>query len=64
MLLMGLRLHEGVEIERWLGAQDAVDVAKVDLLEQDGLLRRSPSHVALTPAGRPLLNAILREIIK
>ena len=64
MLLMGLRLHEGVEIERWLAAQEAVDVAKVDLLEQDGLVRRSPSHVALTPAGRPLLNAILREIIK
>jgi oxygen-independent coproporphyrinogen-3 oxidase len=58
-LLMGLRLREGVELERVRGA---VDLAAVHRLERHGLLSADGSRLRVTPDGMLLLNRILAEI--
>ncbi len=57
-LMMGLRVDEGVPLE-------AVDVAapRVFALEELGLVERTAGRLRLTPSGRPLLNAILRDLV-
>ena len=59
-LLMGLRLSEGVEIE---AVEGQLDFAAVQRLEGHGLLARTDARLAVTPAGRLVLNAILAEIV-
>ena len=58
-LLMGLRLEEGVPLERIEGA---VDWAAVDRLEDLDLIQRAPDRLRVQPAGMLLLDALLREI--
>ena len=67
-LLMGLRLREGVRLDvmasRFGFAREAlVDFAAIERLSGHGLLRRDGAHLALTEAGRPLLDAILAEVV-
>ncbi|BBD98602.1 radical SAM protein [Sphingobium amiense] len=67
-LLMGLRLHEGVDLSRIAGsseiADDAlIDHAAVERLTALGLIRRSGPRVQVTAAGMLLLDAILPEIV-
>ena len=55
--MMGLRLAEGVPsglIE---------NTRKINELSGMGLLTQTPERLMLTPKGRPLLNAILRELL-
>jgi putative oxygen-independent coproporphyrinogen III oxidase len=64
-LLMGLRLSEGIELERYARlAGQPVDLNKVDRLVAGGFLARSPDHarIAATPAGRRVLNALIAEL--
>jgi oxygen-independent coproporphyrinogen-3 oxidase len=64
-LLMGLRLSEGIELERYARlAGQPVDSEKVDRLIAGGFLARSPDHarIAATPAGRRVLNALIAEL--
>lgn len=63
MLLMGLRLWEGVDHHRWTLAQPYINQNKAALLVQDGLLSINGQSVHLTAQGRPLLNAILSELL-
>jgi putative oxygen-independent coproporphyrinogen III oxidase len=61
-LVMGLRLREGVDagaIATRFGLKSVVDWRQVDRLVDSGHLRRGGTHVALTPAGRLLLDHIL-----
>ncbi|HYE28469.1 MAG TPA: radical SAM family heme chaperone HemW [Allosphingosinicella sp.] len=60
-LLMGLRLSEGVELE---SVRPALDPAAVARLETQGLLARAGGRLAVRPAGRLLLDAILTEIAR
>lgn len=66
-LVMGLRMREGVDLARIarLG-QRAIDAVvrpdAVSLLARQGLLVRDGDRLALTPAGIPVLDAVLREI--
>ena len=67
-LLMGLRLTEGVRLDvmasRFGFSEDAlIDAQAVDRLAGHGLLLHEESHLALTEAGRPLLDAILAEVV-
>ena len=67
-LLMGLRLREGIRLDvmasRFGIAEDMlVDFAAVERLQGHGLLVRDAMHLALAEAGRPLLDAILTEIV-
>jgi len=61
-LLMGLRLAEGVELARLAAMGWRLPETKVADLEALGLLERRAGRLRATAAGRPLLNAILREI--
>ncbi len=64
-LVMGLRLAEGIDIvalaER-LGVGDIVDDAAVRRLERLGLVERRGARLAVSPAGRLLLDSILAEV--
>ena len=67
-LLMGLRLREGVRLDvmasRFGFAPDAlVDFNAVSRLQGHGLIMRNGPHLSLSEAGRPLLDAILADIV-
>ncbi len=67
-LLMGLRLAEGLDLAALsarLGiAEDRLlDAGESGKLEAMGLIRRQGSHITVTPAGMPLLDAILPRLI-
>jgi len=65
MVLMGLRLSEGVPVARLPVAYDAVfDDAAVHLLAAEGLLVWHAGVMAVTAKGRPVLDAIVREIVR
>ena len=59
ILLMGLRLTEGVELAR---VQDAIDRGAVARLVAQGLLAVDDERMRATAAGRVLLVSILPEI--
>ncbi len=66
-LVMGLRMREGVDLARiaTLGARPIDAIVRADavsLLMRQGLLLREGDRLALTPAGIPVLDAVLREI--
>ena len=60
-LLMGLRLTEGVDLER---TAQVIDPAALERLAAQGLLSRTGQRITLTPAGRPLLDAVLRALLR
>jgi oxygen-independent coproporphyrinogen-3 oxidase len=63
MLLMGLRLSEGLNLERlkaWTGYSIAQNGAAS--LEEEGLLIREGSRIRVTPRGRLVLNAITAAV--
>ncbi len=62
-LMMGLRLREGVGLDRVLPADQAAFHRKVNDLERLGLLEMSDHRIAVTASGRPVLNAVLRELL-
>jgi len=65
-LLMGLRLCEGVDLERiaaLAGGVAPVNLATLDLLVRQGLAERDGSRLRVTEAGMPVLEAILRELV-
>ena len=62
---MGLRLREGVDaavIAERFGLRQIVDWDRVDRLVGSGHLARNGSRIALTRAGRLVLDHILGEI--
>jgi oxygen-independent coproporphyrinogen-3 oxidase len=63
-LLMGLRLAQGIPIERISALAGAkVDIQVVEKLAGLGLVHAPrPGHVQVTPAGRMVLNVIVAEI--
>ena len=66
-LLMGLRLTQGIDravFERRTGIAlaDAIDGTAVARLVALGLVEDDPGGLRLTRAGRPLVNAVLRDI--
>ena len=68
-MLMGLRLAEGVDLDRIaaLGARpiaELADLAAIDALSAQGLLERDGTRLRATDAGMPVLNAILGQIVR
>jgi len=62
-LLMGMRISEGLDLDRYaalagrpIAAHKISALAALDLVEQEGRLLRA------TARGRPLLNAVIREL--
>ncbi|MEN3748175.1 radical SAM family heme chaperone HemW [Sphingomonas sp. HF-S3] len=66
-LLMGLRLNEGVDLARiaaLAGGAAPIDDSAAALLERQGLMRRDGERLCVTDAGMPVLEAILREVVR
>ena len=61
-LLMSMRLVEGMEIDRYLAHGARLPDARVADLAVLGLVERRGGRLAATRDGRPVLNAILREL--
>ena len=62
-LMMGLRLREGVSLERLQRAGLALDPFVINELCEDGMLVASPDRLVATPQGRLVLNAVLRRLL-
>ena len=62
-LLMGLRIAEGIHLDRHaqLGGM-MIDDARIRDLEGLGFVGQRNGRLFATPRGRPLLNAIIREL--
>jgi oxygen-independent coproporphyrinogen-3 oxidase len=60
-LVMGLRLAEGLDIDRH-GLADHIDWHGFEKLDKIGLITRIKNRIATTREGRSLLDGILREI--
>ena len=65
---MGLRLAEGISLNRLsrktgVAADALLDMAALQRIAMLGLIRRDGDRVTVTPAGMPLLDAILPEIV-
>jgi putative oxygen-independent coproporphyrinogen III oxidase len=59
-LLMGMRLTEGVLLERL----DLVNLSsKINTLVEMGMVEITPDRLRATQAGRPVLNAVLRVLL-
>jgi coproporphyrinogen III oxidase-like Fe-S oxidoreductase len=64
VLLMGLRLAEGVGLARVHAlAPDLIDQARLEALVDDGFLVQDGERLALTAKGRLLLNRLLEEMV-
>ncbi len=62
-LLMGLRLCEGIDIERHVAlAGHRLDGAMIDDLVREGLIARQGTRIAVTRQGFPILNAIIAAL--
>jgi putative oxygen-independent coproporphyrinogen III oxidase len=67
-LLMGLRLDEGVDLDRiaalsGIAADRLVDARAIDRLGAIGLIARAGNRLTVQPAGMIVLDAILAEIV-
>ncbi len=61
-LVMGLRLAEGIDLKRI--DTHSLDGAAVTRLEAHGLIARTGERLHVTAAGMPVLEAILREVVR
>ncbi|KQP33547.1 coproporphyrinogen III oxidase [Methylobacterium sp. Leaf104] len=63
-LMMGLRLREGIDPGRYAALKGrALDSTRIDDLVAEGLIaRRSDGRIAATPAGAPVLNAVVAAL--
>lgn len=62
--LMSMRLVEGMDMERHARLSGTpLRESRLQALEAEGLIRREGQRVAATSKGRPVLNALLAEIL-
>ena len=63
-LVMGLRLTEGIDPERYAALKGRpLNSNRIGMLVGDGLLHRLPGgRIAATPRGAPVLNALVAEL--
>jgi putative oxygen-independent coproporphyrinogen III oxidase len=64
MLLMGLRLIEGIDLKRFTAvAGRAIDPQRISDLEGDGLVEQvGDNRLRVTPAGLPVLDAVVADL--
>lgn len=63
MLLMGLRLREGVAMDRIDDARYRDLENKINMLRDIDMIEMDDEYLRLTPKGQPVLNAVLRELL-
>ena len=67
-LLMGLRLREGIDLAGLslrfgIGAAELIDPAKLAFYQTQGLAWADGNRIGVSPAGMPLLDALLGELV-
>lgn len=63
-LMMGLRVTDGIDLLRYENiAKSPLDQNKIGHLADIGMIEVSNNRLIATPRGRPLLNAIIRELL-
>ncbi len=63
-LMMGIRLSEGLDIDRYARiAETPLPAAQMGYLEDLGMIQVSGNRLTVTEQGRPVLNAIIRELL-
>ncbi len=63
-LMMGLRLHEGIYPDRFQSlCGKPLDTNKVAYLSDLGMLEQRNNRLCVTPNGRAVLNAVIRELL-
>ncbi len=62
MLLMGLRLKEGVDLLRHSRLGGRIDADRVATLEAEGLVAQEAGRLRATAAGFPVLNAVIAAL--
>lgn len=67
-LLMGLRLRDGVDLSELqqrfgFGAAELIDPAKLAFYQTQGLVWTDHDRIGVSPAGMPLLDALLGELV-
>ena len=64
MLMMGLRLGEGVDPARFAALNGApLPASRVEELRDLGLLAADAGRLRATAAGRPVLDAVLKRLL-
>lgn len=63
LLLMGLRISEGVDIKRISSLLGKPFEVNNPYLLSDGFLKNKSGRLSVTEKGRPLLNSIIRDLI-
>lgn len=63
-LLMGLRLSEGVSLTRLQALSGGVYNNNINGLVDMGMVQRTEERLIVTQQGRPVLNAVLEELLK
>lgn len=63
LLLMGLRVNEGVQLERIKGLENPAFLNSINELRDIGMIETTQTHLRVTPQGRPLLNAVLSKLL-
>lgn len=64
MMLMGLRLTEGVSLARFEALSGTVlKPEPLDILEKNDMVRREGDRLIVTPTGRPVLNSVLAHLL-
>lgn len=61
-LMMGLRLREGIDLTQ-LAALGDINMNKIKWLEEIGMIEKTGDTLRTTANGRPVLNAILTELL-
>jgi putative oxygen-independent coproporphyrinogen III oxidase len=62
-LLMGMRLNEGVDLQRHPDVQFDILYKNINRLSEIGMIVLADSRLKVTPLGRPVLNAVLRGLL-
>ncbi|MDO5621649.1 MAG: radical SAM family heme chaperone HemW [Paracoccus sp. (in: a-proteobacteria)] len=63
LLLMGLRLREGVSLDRYAALAGPLPETRLRDLDAMGMVQVQDGRLVVTTEGRPVLNAILRELL-
>ncbi|GGE08935.1 coproporphyrinogen III oxidase [Aureimonas endophytica] len=64
LLLMGLRLSEGIDLTRWrrLAGRDIDRASEADLAQHGMIERLGPDRIRATPAGMMVLDAVVADL--
>lgn len=63
VVMMGLRTGEGIELARLAQLDVTINPGAIDRLVSDGWVAKADGRIKTTVKGRPVLNAILRELL-